>query len=555
MRTRLLHRLVFGGLTAAALLVAAAPNALAHAELLGTTPSNGEHLAAAPAEVVLRFSEKVSPVRDGTVLLDGRGKRVGSAQAEPAGDGTKVRLPLPDDLTDGVYSVTWRVVSADSHPVHGAFVFSVGNAQAAPLAGAGAESGSDPVVAVAFWLVRWLGFGSVALLIGGVFFALACWPGGATDRRLRGIVRTAWWTAASTSVAVILLQGANASGASIASVADPGQLLDTVTTSFGVLVLIRIIVLAVAAFLLTRKETKVVPLATTGVALAATWSASGHAVAGDLVPFALVMDVLHLLAMSLWLGGLVFLVACVLIPGRKNRTGETSEVLSRFSRVAMISVAVLAGTGALMALREVGLSGLLSGSRYVTLVVFKAGAFGLVLWLAAMSRAAVQRRLAEHGGKSGTIMRLRRSVLAEAGIAVVVLGLTAALVATPPGELDPKQAQAAAVSTGPFLSALDIPGNGDVQVWVSPARPGDNQVVVNVRDERGINRDVPEVTAQLSLPSAGIAALPVPLNKTAAGQYVADRFALPSPGVWRLTVRVRTSDLDASTVDADVPVR
>jgi copper transport protein len=549
-------RLLVAGLIAGAWLISSAPNALAHAELLGTTPSNGEHLAAAPTEVVLRFSETVSPVRDGTSLLDGRGKRLGAAQAESLdGDSTKIRLPLPNSLPAGVYSVTWRVVSADSHPVHGAFVFSVGDAQAAPLAGAGAESGADPVVAVAFWLFRWLGFAAVALLIGGVFFALACWPAGRTDRRLRRIVRIAWWTATSASVAVLLLQGANATGAPILSALDPGQILDTVSTNFGIFVLARLAALAVAVFLLTRPDIKLVALAVAAVALLATWSASGHAVVGAWVPFALLTDVAHLLAMSLWLGGLVFLVACVL-PGRKLRPAETGAVLSQFSKVALISVAVLAGTGVLMAVREVGLSGLLSGSRYVTLVVFKAGAFGLVLWLAAMSRTSVQRQLVEPArkGQSEAINRLRRSVLAETGIAVVVLGLTAALVATPPTDLDAEQAQAA-VSTGPFLSALDIPANGDVQVWVSPARTGDNQVVVNVRDERGINRDVPEVTAQLSLPAAGIGPLPVPLSKTSAGQYVAEKFTVPTKGVWRLTVRVRTSELDASTVDADVPVQ
>jgi copper transport protein len=309
-------------------------------------------------------------------------------------------------------------------------------------------------------------------------------------------------------------------------------------------------------FLLARQDFKIVPVTVAGVALVATWSASGHAVAGDLVPFALAMDVAHLLAMSLWLGGLVFLVACVLLARHKLRPAETGAVLSRFSKVALISVAVLAGTGVLMAVREVGLTGLLSGSRYVTLVVFKAGAFGLVLWLAAMSRTSVQRQLVEPArkGQSDAVVRLRRSVFAETSIAVVVLGLTAALVATPPTELDAGQAQAA-VSIGPFLSALDIPGNGDVQVWVSPARTGDNQVVVNVRDERGINRDVPEVTAQLSLPAAAIGPLPVPLSKTSTGQYIAEKFTLPTKGTWRLTVRVRTSELDASTVDADLTVQ
>ena len=155
--------------------------------------------------------------------------------------------------------------------------------------------------------------------------------------------------------------------------------------------------------------------------------------------------------------------------------------------------------------------------------------------------------------QTDAIVRLRRSVWSEAGIAVVVLGLTAALVATAPTELYSNQAEAA-VPSGPFLTALAMQG-GDVQVWVSPASPGDNEIVMNVRDDRGINRDVPEVSVQLTLPAAGIGPLPVPLGKTGPGQFVAQRFAVPAQGTWRLSVRVRTTDLDAVTLDADVPVK
>jgi copper transport protein len=533
-------------LVALGALIGLAPTASAHAELLGTTPSNGEHLATAPTEIVLRFSENVSPVRDGFAVLDGRGKKAVDAQAELV-DGTRVRLPVTG-LDNGVYSVTWRVVSADSHPVHGAFVFSVGTAQAAPLAGSGAEAGADPWVGAAFWLLRWLGFAAVALLVGGLFFVVTCWPAGWEDPRLRRTMRIAWWTAVGTTVGVFLVQGANAAGSSLLSVFDPGRLLDTLGTNFGLLVLARLVLLVVGAFVGTRViPAKLIGVALVGIALVVTWSASGHAVAGDLVPFALAMDVAHLAAMSVWLGGLAVLVMCVLWRGSAD-----TAVIARFSRIALVAVAVLAGTGVLMALREVGLSGLLSGSRYVTLVVFKAGAFGLVLWLAAMSRASVQRRVSTRKERADAIVRLRRSVWSEAGIAMVVLGLTAVLVATPPTELFSNQAEAA-VPTGPFLSALALPG-GDVQVWVSPARPGDNEVVLNVRDERGVNRDVPEVTAQLALPAAGVGPVPVPLVRTGVGQYVATRFAVPNPGIWRLSVRVRITDLDAATVDADVLV-
>jgi copper transport protein len=137
---------------------------------------------------------------------------------------------------------------------------------------------------------------------------------------------------------------------------------------------------------------------------------------------------------------------------------------------------------------------------------------------------------------------------------MVVLGLTAALVAIPPGGHD-HGPSAAAVPSGPYLGSLALPGSGDVQVWVDPARTGRNQVVLNVRDGRGINQDVPEVRAQLQLPTAGIDPLPVPLTRTGPGQFVADSVAVPVPGNWTLNVHVRTTEFDETTVDTQITMR
>ncbi|MFD1050161.1 copper resistance protein CopC, partial [Kibdelosporangium lantanae] len=100
MRALLLLLITLGALTGLA------PTASAHAELLGTTPSNGEHLATAPTEIVLRFSENVTPVRDGFTVLAANGREVAAAQGEVVG-GTRVRLPV-SGLDNGVYSVTFN---------------------------------------------------------------------------------------------------------------------------------------------------------------------------------------------------------------------------------------------------------------------------------------------------------------------------------------------------------------------------------------------------------------------------------------------------------------
>jgi copper transport protein len=506
-------------LVVTAWLVASAPPAAAHAELIVSIPANGAHLATAPTEVELRFSEPVNLVRDGFALLDQSGRPIDTPTA--TAQSTQVRMPLPADLGDGVYSITWRVVSVDSHPVHGALVFSVGAARAAPLAGAATRTDADGAVATAFWLLRWIGFGAIALLIGGVFFLVVCWR---PDRRAAAVIRPAWVVAIVATAGTLLLQGVAAAGAPLSAVFDPALLADTMTTNFGILVSARLVVLAIAGTMLNRRNN--VAAAVVAVALAATWSATGHAVAGTWPVLAVALDMVHVLAMSVWIGGLVLLCVCVLPRSRlQARKGERAQALARFSRVALVSVAVLLVSGGLLALRTAGMSGLLSGSSYASLIVFKAGGFGVLLWLAAMSRSAVRRNAGVH---------IRRSATAEIAVGAAVLAVSAVLVATPPNVSTSPQPVAQA--SGPYLAALPTP-TGDVQVWVSPALTGENQIVVNVRDEQGIDLDVPEVTGQLSLPANGIGPLPLPLAGTGPGQYIADPVTVPTPGTAAAAVR------------------
>src|SRR5262249_4743452 len=104
--------------------LAGAGPASAHAELVSMTPDNGERLEQAPTEVTLRFTESVTLITGGVRLLDTRGDPLPTP--DPTVDGSTVHWRMPDHLRDGTYVVNWRVVSADSHPVGGAFVFGVG---------------------------------------------------------------------------------------------------------------------------------------------------------------------------------------------------------------------------------------------------------------------------------------------------------------------------------------------------------------------------------------------------------------------------------------------
>jgi copper transport protein len=557
----------------ACLVLVPATAASAHAELLGTTPAAGARLDQPPAEVTLRFSEPVKPVPDGVRLLASSGRSVDTGAARAAS--SQVSLPVPADLPDGIYVVSWRVVSADSHPVAGSFSFSVGASSAAPQATSVAPS--DSGVAAAYWLFRGLGYAALALLTGGLVFLLLCWRAGWSSARARRLVQIGWLGSVLAAVAVLLLQGPYVSGGSLGTLLSPGPLRTTVDTGYGQLVLVRLGLLVLAAgFLLWR------PAALAALALPLTWAGAGHARAGPDVALAFVADTAHLLAMAAWLGGLAMLFYCVLPSRRGVPVREAAAVLPRFSRLAMAAISVLVATGLIQAWRELRDTDLADGSSYTRLLVFKVAAFGLLLCLGAGSRALVQyryvrpaavvsgaarvsplssrqaprartarkQRHAEQQRELAALGLLRKSVRLELAISAAVLGLTAALVSTSPGG----HTHAESGYQGPFSTVLSLPGGGDVQVWVDPARPGRNDLVVNVRDASGTNRDVPEVRASLSDPALTAEPMKVPLTRTAKGRFTAETVTLPSTGSWRLQIWVRTSEVDEVPVVTQVPV-
>jgi methionine-rich copper-binding protein CopC len=100
--------------------------ASAHAHLVRATPAEGGSVKAAPAEVTLKFNERLEPAFSSAVIRDAAGKQVDKADAHvDKADRTTVRVSLPP-LEPGVYTVEWRIMSSDTHKVNGNFTFRVG---------------------------------------------------------------------------------------------------------------------------------------------------------------------------------------------------------------------------------------------------------------------------------------------------------------------------------------------------------------------------------------------------------------------------------------------
>ncbi|WP_035795548.1 copper resistance CopC/CopD family protein [Kitasatospora mediocidica] len=570
--------------------------AFAHAQVLGTSPANGAQLASAPSEIDMRFSEGVLLVDDGIQVVGPNGpvRPASSAQLD-AQHPDQLHLALPAGLGSGIYTVNWRVVSADSHPVHGAFVFGVGGARPDRLPTAGAQGDGQSALSLTFDLFRWLGYAALGLLAGGAGFLAVCWPDGLTQRRVRRVLALAWGASLSATLGVLLLQGPYADGLGLTKVVSPHLVAVTLGTGYGHYVLARLVLLLAALVLglalrggpawarpgSTGRRIAVGCGAALGVGLPLTWRGTGHTIAEPgLLPAA--ADALHLAAMACWFGGLVFLLLCLGRAAHRPPAERLAVAAGRFSLVATGSVAVLVVTGCYKAWREVGSVAALTGTAYGTLLVLKLGCTCVLLWLGMQSRGLVRRRLARSAAEAGVPVlepvgagapvrgrtgqraerarrelaarealdrrQLRWSVGIEVVFVLVVLALTSVLVATPPGA---RPAAARSTSTGQRLA---LRGGGHLTLTLGPAGVGPNSLALTVLDPTGKPWDVPEVTAALSMPDAGVGRLPVTLVRTGAGNYQSQNLILPKSGTARLEITVRSTETDEETVQGEFTV-
>ncbi|HZB50798.1 MAG TPA: FixH family protein [Mycobacteriales bacterium] len=549
----------------AVLAVAGAAPALAHATLSSSDPADGSRLEAVPATVSVTFTEDITVGSGFLKVVDGAGREVSIGGLTSAGPTVSIRLQ--PGLGDGSYIVSYRVVSADSHPIGGALSFVVGDGPLVAATGAVIGGTTDPVVDVVFTVARWISFAGV-VLFGGLAFLVLCWPAGRADPRARRLVWTGWGAAAAGAVLGLLLEGPYAAGTGLLDAVDPALLSSTLSTTYGRMLCARLILLGVLAVLAVRllRDQEALPeksrardedlAAIAGLGVLATYGGVGHAAAGSQPTLALLSDTTHLAAGAVWIGGLTVLVAC-LLPGR--RTGELAAGLPRFSRIALGAVGVLVVTGTYQAWREVAPLAALWSTEYGRLLLLKISGVLVLVGLAYVSRSAVHRRYvtpvvhamstADTAGPAEAeedrmVRRLRTSVGLEVVIAAAVLAVTALLVSTAPAK---------ATYAKPFEATVQLASGGSAAVWVSPARAGANSVRVTVLDGDGRPRDAAEVTLTAALPAEQIGPLPVTLNRSGTGVYTSTAASLPRPGTWELVLRVQLTEFDRDVAQVDVP--
>lgn len=581
--------------------------ASAHAQLEGSDPHAHEVVSTAPQRVTLTFGERVEVARDAIEVFDDHLKRVDLAEVSAVpGDGNQIRVALRPKLGDGTYTVGWHVSSSDTHPVSGTFRFSVG--APSQVTGKVAIPGRNDTAGLLLGIFRVLGYGGLILGPGALLITLALWPAGLAMRRTRRTLFAGLALLGVSAFGSLFFEGVWASGLPLRAIwVSPGS-LDTHSRRFDTLYAFRSYLLVIFAALLVavvsaktkaarlasppvkgtaiRRRSPVAPrplvpnwaivaaTATSTLLLIGTWTLAGHPAAGFQTPLAMFADLLHISAMMVWLGGLAVLTIC-LRPA--ERAADLAVVLPRFSKIAFSCVVVLVATGSYQAWREVGSVDALYRTTFGRVLLVKLVAVIAVVGLGALARRWVQDHLVHPAPPAGPpvattkprprggvatlvreapvveaeplpVRRLQRGLLAEVGVALVILSVTAALVVSVPARES---------YVRPFARTLTATGL-QVSVRVDAPRIGDTVMHLSARAPAGQAIPLTGLRGSASLPSAGLGPLPLRLANPGGSASTGSEdvgITFPRAGRWVLALTVQTSAFDASVFSVPISIR
>jgi copper transport protein len=561
------------GAVALAFAVAAAlaPTASAHSVLIRTQPGNDVVVPESPDQVVLEFNEPVDTSLGSLRVFDGQGRQVDNGEvSQPVP--REVEVGLDSELAPGTYTVAWRVVSADSDPISGAFVFHVLERGVGAAVSIGALTDTSEAVDILFTAGRFFGLALLLLAVGGSAALVVALPSAEwhVRRRLYGVLAALAAALALVALANILLQGAAAGGLTLVDAFSWDLFRTVLDTRYGGVILIQSALaatLALTALALRHSEgSDRRPLVALTLALSAglavTPSFSGHA--STLNALGLASDVVHVVAASLWTGGLAFALLGLLLSG-DNRWLLAMTCVPRFSTMAVFSVVALIAAGIVSAYLQVRTWSGLWETEYGLLLLAK-----IALLLPLLALGAYNNRYAVPRCKSGIASplerrRFLRTIGAELSIMTAVVAITAVLINAEPartelemegmaaGEDHTTMTDTTAGGGEPFEGSVQL-GDMEAMVTVDPAMPGENTITIMFVD----TAEPPnEVSVSASLPSREIGPLDLPAKPDRAepGSYVIEGASLTIPGDWELRIEALLGEFDLLTETITVPIQ
>jgi len=537
------RRLLAAAALAAALVLLAAGPASAHAALESSDPGDGAQLDTAPEAVTLTFTEAVSADLGGVRVYASDGDRVDVGETRT--DGSVVAIDLEPDLPDGAYAVTYRIVSADGHPVQGGLVFSIGDVEADPgLLGQFFDDGDDRVWEITAAIFRFLAYAGTLLAAGGAVFLAFVHDGGPERGRLRRLVRAGAVVGAVGIVAALPIQAALATGQGLGAITETGVFGEVLADGVGLATVLGLVGLV----LLVVGDRHRVPVAIGAALAAGSFALSGHTRSTDNEVLAVVAAIVHTLAAAAWFGGLALLAFT--LSGRRDEPDHSSSagMVGRFSLVATISVIAVALAGAVLSWSEVRALSAVTSTTYGWTLLAKVAVVLVVGLIGAHNRFRVVPAIQRSPSAPRAWSLLRRSVRLEALVLVVAIALTAVLVNVTPARNE-------AGVGGIFSETTSLGDIGSVNVVVDPNQAGRNAVHLYFYDEDGRAADLTDdVSVSFSLPSSDIGPIVREPFRAGPNHFQIDGDELVTGGRWVIEVTAAVSRFEEATAEVEVLV-
>lgn len=516
-----MRALVFAIALLSALL--SADTALAHASLVGSEPADRGMVAESPQVLRLSFNEPVSPL---TMRLVTAGGDIVDLSDVAAADAT-LTIRLPQALPQGTHVLSWRVVSADGHPVGGSVMFSVGRATDAPAV-SGAAAPRWPL-----WLAKLGLYLGLFMGIGGVFYA--AWVGHAPlANGTRSLVTAALALGLFAAALSIGLQGVDALGEPLSALRQTRVWLAGLATSYGLTASLALLSLTFAVSAVNKQAWARPLSALAMIGAGGAVASSGHAATAEPQWLMRPIVFVHVVCIVFWIGALAPLVGAL----KRQAWPE----LARFSRIIPWPVAALIASGVWLAVVQVRDIDALWSTAYGLVLSVKLAALVVLFALAIANRRLTPGALQ---GNATAALRMALSIRAEIAVVVIILGLVACWRFTPP----PRSLIVAAEAPAQFhihaeKAMADLTGER--------RRDGARVFQIVLLNAEFGPLEAKEVTLILRKPDAGIEPLRFPATHVEATIWRTERLRLPISGRWRAQIDILVSDFEKITIEDDI---
>ncbi len=601
---------VAAGLLGCLAVVGWAAPAAAHAAVTASSPSQGQHLARIPHTVTINFDQPVQPDDGGLEVLNSSGQPVQVASAHPSP--ATLSATLPASLGSGAYVSDYTVTSVDGHVVSGGIVFLVGNVKAGAISAL-----ARPRTSLTNWVDdfgQFLMYLGVLVGSGLAFFLAFVMRGGDERRRLRR------WPSGAAALALVGM-AVTGGAQSVLSGGGPSALthwsIDTESFGgkFGEQCAAQLVGLAAClASLQLRRTISRQFAAFYGLLVAAgAFVLFGHALVSPERWLSIPADIVHVVFVAMWAGGLVGLVTVLRsrartarlagqLPGRAgaaaagapapagsaltratgagtstvllerppapiappggpgDATGDdgalladTAAVVGRFSTMAGISFAGLVVAGTVLAVTEVGSVANLFETGYGQLLLVKIALVGLLLFLAGYNRYLLLPGLFSAAAAARPDVLARGWQRLVSTVRLEALGMVAVLGVTAVLANGTPSNGASAPPPVPFTQTQAFDG-GRVTLHITPNAALVNDWTVQFTGVGGAPANLAEsVSVYLVLPAQNVGPIETDMQKAGVGRFVLTNS--PNPpivGKWQIVLQVQVSEFsqpDVSFVD------